>query len=334
MIRPAAGVGQEDPARLQPALADHVGRVDVEHADLAGQHDQAVVGHPVPARAQPVAVQHGADHRAVGERDAGRAVPRLHQRGVEPVEGPPRRVHLVVVLPRLGDHHQHRVRQRPAAQVQQFQALVEAGRVAAGLVQDRQQPLDAAAVGATAGTGRWPACASRARIQFRLPRIVLISPLCAMNRYGWASGQDGNVLVENRECDQGQRRGVPRIGQVRVERLELGRGQHPLVDDGPGGQAGEVAVGLVLDPLAQAERPAVQVDAALRRARRRTAGARCGSTAREPRPQCSGSCGTSRQPRTVRPSSAASRCTSATASSLRAAAAPGPSAGRNAIPAA
>ena len=42
--------------------------------------------------------------------------------------------------------------------------------------------------------------ASRARIQLRLPRTVLISPLCAMNRYGWASGQDGKVLVENREC--------------------------------------------------------------------------------------------------------------------------------------
>src|SRR2546430_11464038 len=41
--------------------------------------------------------------------------------------------------------------------------------------------------------------ASRARIQFRLPLTVLISPLCAMNRYGWASSQAGNVLVENRE---------------------------------------------------------------------------------------------------------------------------------------
>ena len=41
---------------------------------------------------------------------------------------------------------------------------------------------------------------SRARIQLRLPLIVLISPLCAMYRYGWASGQDGNVFVENREC--------------------------------------------------------------------------------------------------------------------------------------
>ena len=41
--------------------------------------------------------------------------------------------------------------------------------------------------------------ASRAAIQLRLPRMVLISPLCAMIRYGWASGHDGNVLVEKRE---------------------------------------------------------------------------------------------------------------------------------------
>ncbi len=41
---------------------------------------------------------------------------------------------------------------------------------------------------------------SRAFIQLRLPRTVLISPLWAMKRYGWASGQEGKVFVENREC--------------------------------------------------------------------------------------------------------------------------------------
>ena len=46
----------------------------------------------------------------------------------------------------------------------------------------------------------WDSCAWRARIQLRLPLTVLISPLWAMVRNGWASGQDGNVLVENREC--------------------------------------------------------------------------------------------------------------------------------------
>ena len=42
--------------------------------------------------------------------------------------------------------------------------------------------------------------ASRVRIQLRLPCTVLISPLWAMNRYGWASGHDGNVFVRNRLC--------------------------------------------------------------------------------------------------------------------------------------
>ena len=41
--------------------------------------------------------------------------------------------------------------------------------------------------------------ASRARIQLRLPLTVLISPLWAMKRYGWASGHEGKVLVEKRE---------------------------------------------------------------------------------------------------------------------------------------
>ena len=41
---------------------------------------------------------------------------------------------------------------------------------------------------------------SRARIQLRLPITVLISPLWAIRRYGWASGHDGKVLVEKREC--------------------------------------------------------------------------------------------------------------------------------------
>ena len=43
-------------------------------------------------------------------------------------------------------------------------------------------------------------CDSRARIQLTLPRSVLISPLCAIMRYGCASSQLGNVFVEKREC--------------------------------------------------------------------------------------------------------------------------------------
>ena len=41
---------------------------------------------------------------------------------------------------------------------------------------------------------------SRACIHPRLPRMVLISPLWASRRKGWASDHVGNVFVLNREC--------------------------------------------------------------------------------------------------------------------------------------
>ena len=41
---------------------------------------------------------------------------------------------------------------------------------------------------------------SRASIRSMLPRMVLISPLCAIMRYGCARSQLGVVLVEKREC--------------------------------------------------------------------------------------------------------------------------------------
>ena len=113
-------VDEEHLPRREAALLDHPLRGDVEHAGLAAEDDESVAGHPVPAGPQAVAVQDRADEGAVGEGHAGGPVPGLHQAGVEPVERPPGRVHLGVVLPRLGDHHQHGVRQTPAAEVEQL----------------------------------------------------------------------------------------------------------------------------------------------------------------------------------------------------------------------
>ncbi len=263
---PPAGVGQEDAAGLEAALADHVRRVDVEHADLAGQHHEPVAGHPVPAGAQPVAVEHRPDHGPVGERHAGRAVPRLHEGGVEAVEGAPGGIHPVVVLPRLGDHHQHGVRQRPATEVQQFQALVEARRVAAGLIQDRQQPLHAAPVrgpreqvaGQHGLAGPHPVPVPPDRVDLPVVRDVAV-------RVGQRPGRER--VGRKPRVDQGQSRDVAGVGQVRVERLELQRGEHALVTDGARGQRDDVAVGLVFHPLAQAVRAPVQRNSAFTRRR-------------------------------------------------------------------
>ena len=82
--------------------------------------------------------------------------------------------------------------------------------------------------------------ASRACMRLRLPRTVLISPLWATNRNGWASGQDGKVLVEKRLCtiamaltQRSSRRSAKNCGSWTVV-------EHALVGDGAAGQRREV----------------------------------------------------------------------------------------------
>ena len=88
-----------------------------------------------------------------------------------------------------------RVRQRAAAEVEQFQDLVEGGGVG-GVRACRSGRSGPAAPSPKRSEASWD---SRAFIQLRLPLTVLISPLCATKRYGWASGQLGKVFVEKRE---------------------------------------------------------------------------------------------------------------------------------------
>ena len=68
-------------------LNTHLLRRDVEHARLRGHDEQVVRGNQVAAGAQAVAVEDGADLRAVRADDQRRAVPRLHERRVVLVEG-------------------------------------------------------------------------------------------------------------------------------------------------------------------------------------------------------------------------------------------------------
>ena len=102
-------VDEQHLARLQAPLLDDAAFLDRQHAGLGG-HDHLVVGGDhVAGGAQAVAVERGADLRAVGEGDRGRAVPRLHQRGVILVEGAPLLVHERVAGPGLGDQHHRRM---------------------------------------------------------------------------------------------------------------------------------------------------------------------------------------------------------------------------------
>ena len=124
-ITAALEVDEEELAGLQAALALDVVRRLVHHAGLRAEHDPAVLGLQPAAGAQAVAVQRRADHAAVGERDRGRAVPRLHQAGVEGVEALQILGQVVPVLVGLRDHHHHRVREAAAGQHEQLEHVVE-----------------------------------------------------------------------------------------------------------------------------------------------------------------------------------------------------------------
>ena len=105
----ARGIDEEDAARVQALLDQHVLGRDVEDADFRRHNHEVVLRYAVARRPQAVAIEHGADHRPVGERDRRRAVPRLHQRRVVLVKRPELGAHALVPRPGLRDHHQDRV---------------------------------------------------------------------------------------------------------------------------------------------------------------------------------------------------------------------------------
>mmetsp|Transcript_2815 Transcript_2815/g.8698 ORF Transcript_2815/g.8698 Transcript_2815/m.8698 type:complete len:546 (-) Transcript_2815:136-1773(-) len=108
-------VNQEHAPRLEPRLCldDRLVQV-VEHANLRREQHAVVPSHVVPRGAQPVPVEARADVSPVGEGHHRGPVPRLHQVGVVRVERLARRA-AGLALPRLGNHHHHRLVQRTVA---------------------------------------------------------------------------------------------------------------------------------------------------------------------------------------------------------------------------
>ena len=224
-------VDEEQLAGLEPALADDVRRRLVEHAGLGGEHDPAVGGLEPAAGPEPVAVERRADHAAVGERDRGRPVPRLHQALVVRVEPLQLVREVVASLVRLGDHHHHRVRERAAREHEQLEHVVEDRRVRAALADHRQHLREVVAE----QLGR----------ELRLARAHPVD--VAAQRVDLAVVGDHPVRVRERparervrrEARVDQREGAlePRVRQVGEEAGELRRGEHPLVDERAGGEA-------------------------------------------------------------------------------------------------
>ena len=171
---------------------------------------------------------------AVGERDRGRAVPGLHQARVVLVERALLLVHRLVPGPRLRDHHHHRVGQGAAGQDQQLEHVVEHRGVAA--------------LGVHHGQDLPQVVAERLRLEQALPRVHPVDvaaqgvdlAVVADQPVGVRARPVGEGVGREARVHHGQRRLDAPVHDVGEVGGQLGRDQHPLVDEGAVRQAGDV----------------------------------------------------------------------------------------------
>ncbi len=179
-------------------------------------------------------------------------------------------LHQRIVLPRLGNHHQDRVRQRPAINDQELQRIVKRRRVRTRFSQDREHLLQL--------------IPENLRLQRPRPRPHPIA--VAAQRVDLAVVSDVPKRVRQRPRREGvgrkpavyhrQRAFKLRILQILVIVAKLRRSQHPLVDDPVGRQRIDVKhfpsllrkipeLDHVLRPLPHQVKAAVKVAALVKR---------------------------------------------------------------------
>ena len=231
---PLLEIDEEDLPGMQPLLDHHVRGIDVEHAHFRRHHDEAVLRHHVARRPQAVAVEHGADLAPVGEGERSRAVPRLHQKRVELVVAAQVGIHLELVFPGLGDHHQDRFGQLAARQHQEFERVVEARRIGRARAHDRIELGEVRAEQAR----RHRALARVHPVLISLDRVDLAVVREVTERMGEVPRAERVGAVAG--VHQAQRRLEVGIADIREEALDLPRDQHPRVDERAAREAGDI----------------------------------------------------------------------------------------------
>ena len=230
---PGDGVDQKHLARLEATLGDDLRLRHVQDTCLAGEDHPTVGRLPPPTGAQTVAIENGPDVATVGERDAGRTVPRFHHRRVELIERPYPRIHRAMVLPRLRHHHHHDVGNAPAAQMQQFEHLVERHRIGGVGIADGEEPLQITGdeiAGQHCFPSAHPVPVALHRVDLSVVRDVAVRVRQRPRR----EGIGGKATVHDGNCTRTQR-----VTQLREEQGQLHGGEHALVDDGACGQRRE-----------------------------------------------------------------------------------------------
>ena len=240
-------VDQQHLARLQAPFAHDAAFRHRQHAGFGCQDHMVIIGHHIARRAQPVAIQRGANLPPIGKCDRGRAIPRFHQRGMIFVERPPFRVHQRVARPGFRDQHHHRMRQRVATGQQNFQRIIQARRV--GLAMRDQRPhfvqiRPEQVRGHRATPREHPVHVAAHGVDLTVMRHEAIR----MRQPPGREGVGRKPLMHQR-----QRRFRQRVLQVQIEAAHLRRQQQALIDQGAGGAGRHVQFRQARQPALHAQ---------------------------------------------------------------------------------
>ena len=251
-------VHQQHLAGTHPGFLHDLFRGNVQNAHFAGKHQHSVFGNIVAGGPQPVAVQHRAHHVAVGKQNGGGAVPRFHHGGVVAVQITPGAGNIPLVLPRLRDGHYHGQRQRHAVHHQEFQRIVQHGRVAALAVDDGQHLVHIAfhqwrAEGLLPGDHSVHVAADGVDLAVVQNEPVGVCPLPAGEGVGGKAGMH-----------HGNGTGEVFALQVRIKGAQLADQKHALIHHRAAGQRAyiRISVALLKGPANHIQ-PPVKIDALL-----------------------------------------------------------------------
>ncbi len=132
-------VDEQHLARLQAPLLHDVFFLHRQNARFRRHDDDIVLGDEIARRTQTVTVERRADLSAVGKRHRSRTVPRLHHRRVILIKCATFAIHQRIAGPGFRNEHHRGMRQRIAAHGQEFERVVETGRIRLAVIGDRPQ---------------------------------------------------------------------------------------------------------------------------------------------------------------------------------------------------
>ena len=234
-------INQEHLAGLQAPFTNDFVLGHGQNARLGAHDHQVIVGDAVARWAQAIAVQGSADLAAIGEDNAGRAVPGLQHGGVVLIKSAAALVHGAVLLPGLGDHHHHRLADRVAGHGQQFEAVVKSGGVGLAGEADRVELLQVGAEhrrGHHAFPGLHPVVVALDGVDLAVVRHIAVG----VGQRPLGEGVGGKALVH-----QAQGRDTTRVFEIAEIGAHLVGQQQALVNHGAAGHAGHVILFAVLE---------------------------------------------------------------------------------------